>query len=233
MEDENYIEIDNYLKKIAKIKSISKHVIVGDFNLSKTTWPDGVSSSKVETSFLNTFQDVGFTQFITTPTHEDGRILDLLLSDSPLNFISDLHVLEQNKVCNSDHYGITFSLELNVKRIKCPKRKIYNYKKAKWDELNNDLKRIKWDYLLKNCNAQRAWTIFKNILCKLCDKNIPKISIKSQFQPPWFDSDMHKICKKKERLRAKFKRSHDPEDYEKFKECRKHFKKNTSRKNEV
>ena len=31
----------------------------------------------------------------------------------------------------------------------------------------------------------------------LCDKHIPKIKIKSKGSPPWFDSDMHKACRKK------------------------------------
>ena len=53
----------------------------------------------------------------------------------------------------------------------------------------------------------------------------PKITIKPNSQPPWFDSDIHKICLKKERLMATFKKSQNPEDYDKFRICRKHFKK--------
>ena len=131
VEVENHVEIDNYLKKIAKIKNISKHVLLGDFNLNKTVWPEGVSSSKLEGKFLNTFQDIGFSQLINVPTHDEGRTLDLLLSNSP-NFVSDINVLEQNQVCNSDHFAITFSIELSPKRTKSTKRRIYNYKKATW-----------------------------------------------------------------------------------------------------
>ena len=59
---------------------------------------------------------------------------------------------------------------------------------------------------MRGLNAQAQWNTFSDILGKLCDKNIPKITTKSQFQPPWFDSDVHNIGIKKERLRAKYKK---------------------------
>ena len=138
------------------------------------------------------------TQFISSPTHEDGRILDLLLCNAP-TFVTNVGVLEKNQVCKSGHFAIKFSISLNTKRIKCPKRKLYNYKKANWNQLNNDIRHVKWDRILKGRNAQSQWNIFSHILGKLCDVNIPKITIKSHSQPPWFDSDVHNMCLKKER----------------------------------
>ena len=54
--------------------------------------------------------------------------------------------------------------------------------------------------------------------------NIPTITLKNKFQPPWFDSDTHHLCRKKERLRAKAKETGRADDYKKFSECRKQFK---------
>ena len=102
---------------------------------------------------------------------------------------------------------------------------MYNFKKANWDGLNNDLKHVNWDYHLKYCHINTAWNNFKTILFHLCNKHIPKVTIKSQFQPPWFDSDIHKICLKKECLRQKFKQTKKPEDQEKFKMAKKYLKK--------
>ena len=43
--------------------------------------------------------------------------------------------------------------------------------------------------------------------------HIPTITIKNKPQPPWFDSDTHHLCLKKERLRAKFNETGRAEDY--------------------
>ena len=58
----------------------------------------------------------------------------------------------------------------------------------------------------------------------MCDVNVSKITIKSHSQPPWFDSDVHNMCLKKERMRAKFTKSQCPVDYQKYKESRKQLK---------
>ena len=225
LEDANHSEVESYLKQIANNKKISHHVVAGDFNLNKTSWPEGTSSNALETKFLKSFEDIGFTQFIDKPTHIAGKTLDLLLSNCP-KFVSNISIHEHNSVCQSDHFPITFTLMHSVKRIKCTKRKTYNYSKANWDQLNNDLKNIKWDNLITdNTTTQHSWNVFKKILNTLCNEHIPRITIKSNLQPPWFDSDIHKISLKKERLRAKYKKTQNPEDYDKFRNCRKLFKK--------
>ena len=230
LEDANHVEVDRYLKQIAKIKNLSSHVLVGDFNLPNISWPEGAPTGTLETKFMNTFEDVAFTQYISEPTHIYGNTLDLLLCDSQ-NFLTNINVHEHKHVCSSDHFAITFSLGYKVKRIKSPKRRIYNYKKANWNQINTELRQIKWDLILTDdTTTQRSWDIFKHYLFQICDKNIPKITVKSKFQPPWFDSNIHKIILKKERLRAKFKKSKDPLDYQKFKEARKFFKKSVQEK---
>ena len=203
--------------------------MVGDFNLADTTWPDGTSTNNLETKFINTFDDFNFSQVINSPTHEGGRTLDIVLTNL-LSLVNNIKILEKHQVCKSDHFGITFTLSQNVNRIKPIKRKVYNYTKANWAQLKNDLMHVNWKHTFKSHNARIAWNIFKSILSNLCDKNYPKITIQDHFQPPWYESDVHKTCKKKERLRAKFKRTNDPGDYQKFKECRKNFKKTLQEK---
>ena len=163
------------------------------------------------------------TQFIDKPTHYLGNILDLLLCNSP-QVISDVKVQERYEILSSDHFSIQFNIKFHCKRLKCSKRKMYNFKKANWEDLNKDLRQVNWNMHLKYQDTSTAWNIFKSILSRLCDKHIPKITIKSQFQPPWFDSDIHKLCLKKERLRQKFNVSKNPVDMEKFKLARKSFK---------
>ena len=47
---------------------------MGDFNLSKTKWPEGNSTCNKENDFLELFHDLGLKQLISEPTHNDGNM---------------------------------------------------------------------------------------------------------------------------------------------------------------
>ena len=73
-------------------------------------------------------------------------------------------------------------------------------------------------------SATESWKIFKqNLLCA-CDKHIPKIVIANEFQPPWFDSEVFNLCRKKERLHKEWKETNRDDKYFKFSSARKEFK---------
>ena len=76
--------------------------------------------------------------------------------------------------------------------------------KANWDGLNYDLCHTDWNAMLSCCEAEIGWMKFKTKLFDLCKNHIPTITIKSDFNPPWIDSEVYAFCRKKERLRSKF-----------------------------
>ncbi len=115
-------------------------------------------------------------------------------------------------------------MKLNAKRKKPLKRKIYNFKKADWQNLNNTFTLINWQNLLGNCSAETAWTRFKQKFMANCDRHIPKMSISNEFQPPWFDSDVYGLCRKKERLHKEWKGSSSDDKYIKFSNARREYK---------
>ena len=78
---------------------------------------------------------------INVATHEKGSILDILLTTST-SYLKDLKVIDTERFCISDHYAITFSITEKVIRKPCVKRVCYNYKKANWNNLNEDLELI-------------------------------------------------------------------------------------------
>ena len=123
-----------------------------------------------------------------------------------------------------------FNLNVTVKRKKYPKRTIFNFKKAIWDKLNEDLNSINWSNEFHGSDPENDWKKFKTILSKLCYKHIPTVSVGSKMQPPWFDSETFHLCREKEFHRSKFKKSKNPIDYEKFKEARKKFVKTVKEK---
>ncbi|KAL5251194.1 hypothetical protein ACHWQZ_G016787 [Mnemiopsis leidyi] len=127
------------------------------------------------------------------------------------------------------HRAISFDIEIEVKYKSCPKRKVFNYDKGDYRGLNEDLYRINWDRVFMSNDPCLAWDIFKKTLGELCDHRIPKKTMRSQFQPPWYDSECDRIRRKKEKWRIKAKESTNESDRltytEKFRSMRKLFKK--------
>ena len=210
---ENFNEIEQHLKNVVSQKKFKAHFVVGDFNLPDVSWSIGYSPTELGRKFIDLFNNFGLQQLIDQPTHDKGKTLDLLFSNL-VGAVENITVLDKNEICSSDHYGITFNIKMKF-RTKVGKRKIFNYKKADWQNLNKDLKSVKWDQHL-NCDAELGWLRFKNILSHFMNIHIPTITLKNSSQPPWFDCDTHQLCLKKERLRSKYKETGLADDYNKF-----------------
>ena len=61
-------------------------------------------------------------------------------------------------------------------------------------------------------------------------RHIPTITLKSESQPIWYDSECHRKCKEKERYHKKYKRTGSLYDGLKFTTARREFKKLVSQK---
>ena len=99
-----------------------------------------------------------------------------------------------------------FEISSSVKRLKGIKRKVFNFKRANWENLNAELSTIDWRSYIIYPEPDIAWARFKSVFLSICEKHIPKCTIKSEFQPPWFDGELDKLCKKKDRLNKKFQK---------------------------
>ena len=222
---ENHISISNSIKSFFSSKKPKKIFIVGDFNLSSLSWPfdsDNHISNSTERLFSDTFNELGLNQCINQPTHIKGKTLDILLTNH-VQLLNNVCVQEHNSICKSDHFPVTFNVKTKIKRKKPTKRKCYNFKRADWDSLNQDLGNVNWDAILDSANLETAWSSFKTNLFQCVNKHIHTITIKSEFQPPWFDSELFQACNTKEEARRKFKRTKSKLDEIKFCNLRRNF----------
>ena len=204
----NHDSIVQSIKSMYSGRNLRKVFIVGDFNLSSINWPHTEeaqeSIDRIDKLFLESFSELGLHQCIMDPTHFKGRTLDIVLTNFRA-LISEVKVHNSESICKSDHYPITFKVSASVKKNKLPKRKIYNFKRASWDRLNDDLSRVPWSALVDRTDPETAWSNFKSVLFMLVDKHIPKITIKNDFNAPWFDAECFEAYRKKERAHMKFK----------------------------
>ena len=220
---ENHECVSQYLHNIRRRKKVQSLTLIGDLNLPSANWTNSSSPIAIEQTFIDTFNDLSLHQLVTEPTHLRGNILDNILTDKR-EYISDLTVDSAQNPCGSDHYPIYFNLKLNARRKKACKRKIYNFKKANWPNLNSELASQDWNNLFRGQSMENSWYKFKEILTNSCNRHIPKISISDEFQPPWFDSEVFDLCRKKERLHKKWKETSSDVQYLKYSKARRDFK---------
>ena len=227
----NHNEFEMFFKKARSRRGVRGMIVTGDINLPDVDWDRYSSPNIIEQSFLDSFSNFELEQFVKTPTHNKGNILDLLLTDKT-QLISNVKVSDFNKPCKSDHFNLTFQLNSKVKRLKIPKREVFNYKRADWDSLNKDIKNVDWQAELQG-DIEQSWLSFETRIFDLLDKHIPKIKIGGKLQPTWFDAETHQQCRKKERCHQLYKdaKNKQPEDtlltlnrYLKFSNERKKFK---------
>ena len=229
----NHSSIMNSLTSFYGGRALKKVFVVGDFNLSSVEWPlsdlHNNAANRLEKLFLDSFYELGLHQLVNSPTHLKGKVLDLLLTnDSTL--VRNTKVLENEHICKSDHYPITFSVACKVNRLKTHKRKIYNFKRANWDQLNRDIGHINWMQTIDGLEPEIAWMKFKEILFSLVNKSIPKINVNGNFSMPWFDSECYDVYRSKERAHVKFKRDASLNNEIKRDTTRKSFKRVCSAK---
>ena len=127
----------------------NKIVIIGDLNLSTVDdWEHPYSSSLLENAYIDLFNDLGLKCLINSPTHSDGNILDLLLTNQP-GLIKNV-CIEKDLACPSDHSTITFSLKKTVSRKKVTKKRVFKYKEADWEGLSEEIRSYNWKFLFQN-----------------------------------------------------------------------------------
>ena len=86
-------------------------------------------------------------------------------------------------------------------------------------------------HILRNNDIETSWNKFKSFFFSIINRHITKIQISNANQPPWFDSETFQLCREKELLRAKSKKPNSsPNDYAKFSEHRRAFKRLTEQK---
>ena len=221
---DNFESFKKHFVTLASARKLQRHILVGDFNLASVSWPDGQSSCQLHSSFVNFLtDDLGHTQLINSPTHKSGNTLDLVFTNIQ-SLIKNVKVLDQNEMCMSDHFCITFNIDVKTKYIKQPKRKIFNYSKGNFRGLNSELFSIDWDSIFECNDPYLAWSRFRGVLGAACDRWIPKKTIKSQFQPPWYDSECDRVLRNKEKWRIRHKGSNSESHKQKFRAFRTKFK---------
>ena len=132
---------------------------------------------------MNITQDYNLHQVVTSPTRQNN-ILDLVLINVSF-LIQNASILPGL----SDHGMVSVEILISPVRIKQPGRKIFFYKKGKFDLINEDLAEYNTSIsndMLESLSANDLWINFKHVLSTTMEKHISTKMISLNTNVPWF-----------------------------------------------
>ena len=191
---------------------------MGDFNLPNIDWgnnaitPNSGYSTIAANKLLTIMEEHGLTQHVNVSTHTQGNssnILDLVLTNRP-NLIKKLSVVDGV----ADHNTIVIDINISPKRKSRPKRKLFIRNKADNASILKHLYNFKDEYyiLSDNMTVNDKWNVVTSKITDIINKYVPHFFTSSRHNLPWFSTNLKKLCKRKQLLYNKAKKTRNQGD---------------------
>jgi hypothetical protein len=123
----------------------------------------------------------------------------------------------------SDHDIILVDLLLKPKKKKIQKRTVYIRRKANIDIIKSDMSSFCDFYMdsLLNAPVDVKWSKFVEAMQETMKSNVPHKTTSRRFNLPWFNRSHRPLCRKKQKLFNKAKKSKKQEDWVNVRSIRK------------
>ena len=220
------ILLDHLHESLIKMKTRypARNIILsGDLNLGGIEWEtgnirNGASDVHLCRKLIDICDEFGLQQMVSEPTHRNS-ILDVFLTSTP-------GLVEKCIVGPgiSDHDLIVTDTLFKAQIYKKPPRKIHQYKKADWDQIDEDLSHFEETFFADHPSektVEENWTNIKSALNNAIDKNIPTKIIRNFNSLPWVTRDVKHHIRRKNRAHKKAKHTKRPRDWARFRKLRK------------
>ena len=129
----------------------------------------------------------------------------------------------------SDHNAVICVLNILPQYKRQPKRIIFMYNKANWDDIRAETKHLGELYFKRNPdiytfedNCLFIQTSIENLIQTI----VPSRLSKSKFHLPWITKHVRRQMKSRDKLYAKAIKSKSPQDWKRFKDARSKVKQN-------
>ena len=188
---------------------ISNLLLVGDFNVD-------FSSPSLSCPLFNTLQDLkdsfSLSQVITEPTHfspsGSPSVIDLAFIPSTMS--SACCILPP--LSTSDHQCILLTVSQPKScssQPSTPRRRVWLYKHADIDKMNDLLDSISWDSILSD-DLDSSWAAFRSCLLSIAHSCIPSKLLLRYPLPPWIPRPLIAKIRLRQRLFSKAKSLSSP-----------------------
>lgn len=215
-----------YLDKLTEMLTVNAYhnvVICGDFNLPDIQWLKNENLSvnltpsaytdRRSISFVDTTSFCALAQY-NSQHNCNNRILDLVLSNSNnnINVIRSQFFLVPEDV-HHPSLEIEFLFNVNSRPRFNPISK-FNFSRANYTQIDNDLLAVDWNALLSQLGIDDAVDAFYERLSGIFESRVPKIRINlNKKYPQWYSLATIKVIKEKKRYHKRWKIYNNPLDY--------------------
>ena len=184
-------ELNNLIEQLLR-----PFIIMGDFNSHNEIWGSKKTDKKgkIIESLLNMQQLCIYNNKSNTYLHPATGtyfVIDLTICDPNLFLDYDWKVLDDT--FGSDHFPILLQNRTNKLNTRTPS---WNLKKANWDEFKTS---CLTELIIPEANKNKEEDLlyFTNTLLNIVERHIPKSSVSTKHDRPWFNEE----CQKAVRLR--------------------------------
>ena len=124
----------------------------------------------------------------------------------------------------SDHEIVLADCDIRLTINKRAPRYIHQWRKADWEKLKSETVAFGNQFLEESSSrsVSENYTTSKKFIQTIIDQHIPKRLLKiGKHNIPWITPDIRQLCRKKQRLFHKAKRSHSGKDWQEYKSHKK------------
>jgi len=187
-----------------KINQLSKRynvLLVGDFN-AHYDLSNASASSSIGLRLYSLLEGNNFSQLISEPTRvtqTNASMLDLVITNCP-NLFASIEIFSPPSNC--DHCLISATLNISSAVAKSFKRRVWNFNNVNSQELNGELLRTDWNYVLDDqLDIDLIYDKWFSCFQSIVEKYIPlkTIIIRSR-DKPWMKSNVRLAIRKRDRL---------------------------------
>lgn len=224
-----YFEV---LNNIIRDNSISKLLLIGDYNIPDANWQHLTDTSILvctgTSSVCESLKDFMYHHQCSQYNeirNSNGKVLDLCITN--LTECSLLQPQDPISIPIDSHHPpfyIVIPFTSNIDTMGRSTVRKPNFFKANYDHINNELMDVSWNTKLDQLSAENAVNLFYETIYDIVRRNVPLSKPKSTRYPVWFSPSLIHIFKNKRKAWIKWKTYKNDSDYEIFSLYRTRFK---------
>lgn len=189
--------------------------IIGDFNLAKIDWAAGAANSFLPNTCLRLleFMNVSRLSQYNLVKNCSARILDLVLSTVSSCTVSEssCSLTTVDKLHPPLDIDISFLKEPSLPYNVLNKRK--NFYKANYEQIITYINEHDWLQQFANSNDPDSMLkVFYEVLNNAINEFVPNCKSMTCRYPPWFNKEIIRTLKEKNKIRLRFKKYKNPLD---------------------
>ena len=208
-DDRVYDCLAEAMGEIQSVDSKSAFCFVGDFNCHHSEWLGSRVTNSHGVAAFDFASITDCTQLVSGPTHRDGGVLDLVLTNAP-----DLCRVEiGSSVGRSDHASLHLSLNLvEVVPSFDVAFKVPLKSRVNWERVRESLASIQWGAIFR---SRSMIDDLESQLLGIVERFVPMATVRRRMgDSPWFDNECRRAFERKKTAYSQWCRSRSGFDWD-------------------